>query len=183
MDVVFEIDDDEPKTEVVEESKVANTKIRKKKIMSEERKTALREQLSRGRATSKANRLAKQGEKGKVEKVEGVELEHVEPQPIEEPTKPAKPARTRKPYVRKTAYDDTSLRNEISELKEMLKSKQSTKPDMETKPDAQAKPAVETKPEREEQLITPIPSKPIDIPAPIVKKKRSLFGGGVVLNF
>ena len=34
MDAVFEIDDVEPKTEVVEESKVANTKIRKPHYVS-----------------------------------------------------------------------------------------------------------------------------------------------------
>jgi len=52
MDTIFEIDDiDQPISETKETKPKKEPKIKKKKAMSEERRQALREQLSRGRAT------------------------------------------------------------------------------------------------------------------------------------
>tara|TARA_R110001592_G_scaffold134821_1_gene350689 strand:+ start:243 stop:779 length:537 start_codon:yes stop_codon:yes gene_type:complete len=174
MDTIFEIDEiDTPQPETIEEEKPKKKepKIKKKKEMSEERKQKLREQLSRGRKTLADKRAKKKAEpkKEKSQQEEKVATRNEKSQ--QEPK-----VENIKMEVKKNNNDD--LRNEISELKKLiLEGRQPKEPKVEP---IQAKAVEKPKEKLIQVLETPkLISAPIPIPQ---KKKRSLLGGGMVLN-
>jgi len=166
MDTIFELEDVDSNHEVSEKVK-KEPKIKKKREMSEERKQKLREQLARGRKTLADKRAKKKSEtkpaEPKIEKVEKVKTENI------------------KMEVKNN--DNDYLRNEITELKKLIL--EGRKPKEEKKIDPPK--IVEKVPVKEEVVkpepvkTEPVKSAPIPIPQP-VKKKRSLLGGGMVLN-
>ena len=178
METIFEIDDvDTPQPELAEEpKKKKEPKIKKKKEMSEERKQKLREQLSRGRKTLADKRAKKKAEaepkkeKSQQEEKVATTIEKSQQEPKVENIKIE---------VKQKKNNNDDLRNEISELKKLILEGRKPKEEP-VQPKIQAKQTEKPKEKLIQVLETPklIPN-PIPIPK---KKKRSILGGGMVLN-
>ena len=178
MDTIFEIDEiDTPQPETVQEEKPKKKepKIKKKKEMSEERKQKLREQLSRGRKTLADKRAKKKAEaepkkeKSQQEEKVATTIEKSQQEPKVENIKIE---------VKQKKNNNDDLRNEISELKKLiLEGRQPKEPKVATTIEKSQQP-------KKEKLIQVLETpKLISAPIPIPKKKkRSILGGGMVLN-
>lgn len=178
METIFEIDDIEtpqPETAQEEKPKKKEPKIKKKKEMSEERKQKLREQLSRGRKTLADKRAKKKAEAEPKKEKSQQQAKQSEEKVATRAEKSQQEPKVEniKMDVKKNNNDD--LRNEISELKKLIL--EGRKP----KEEPPAKAVVEKPKEKLIQVVeTPkVISAPIPIPK---KKKRSILGGGMVLN-
>ena len=176
MDTIFEIDDvetPEPETAQEEPKKKKEPKIKKKKEMSEERKQKLREQLSRGRKTLADKRAKKKAETPpKKEKSQQEEKVAIRNEKSQQEPKVENIKMDIAKQQNKNNNDD--LRNEISELKKLIL--EGRKPKEEP---------VQPKVEKPNQKLIQVLETPKLISAPIPipkKKKRSILGGGMVLN-
>ena len=177
MDTIFEIDDIDKPVEEKQEKPKREPKIRKKKEMSEERRQKLLENLSRGRKTLAEKRAKAKGEKPKEEKKVIKKEEKAEDSNI----------RNIKP-----TSNNEDLRNEISELKKLiLENRRSEKSSQQQEKKENPKVKQEEKPKeiKSEVQATTRPPTPISNTAPVSapipvpkKKKRSVLGGGMVLN-
>jgi predicted nucleic acid-binding Zn-ribbon protein len=161
MDTIFEIEDIDNTPETPSEKPVKKEpKIKKKKEMSEERKQKLRDQLSKGRKTL-ADKRAK------------IKSERVEPEPVKKVEKVKK----ENMKIEIKSNDNDYLKNEISELKKLILEGRTQKEEI--KKEVPKKEVIKVVKEE----IKPIPKvESVPIPIPIQKKKRSLLGGGMVLN-
>ena len=173
MDTIFEIEDIEHTPEIIDDKPVKKEpKIKKKKEMSEERKQKLRDQLSKGRKTL-ADKRAK------------IKSERVEPEPVKKVDKVKKDNIN----LEIISNDSNYLKNEISELKKLILEGRRI-PKEETIKEKHIGGHSIPKIKEEIKEIKEIPqvesigghSIPSPIPIPIPKKKRSLLGGGMVLN-
>ena len=165
MDTIFEIEDiDNDKTTETPSSKPVKKepKIKKKKEMSEERKQKLRLQLSKGRKTL-ADKRAK------------IKSEKVEPEPVKKVEKVKK----ENMKIEIKSNDNDYLKNEISELKKLILEGRKQKEEI---PKKEVINEIKEKPKIKEEIKQIPKVESVPIPIPIKKKKRSLLGGGMVLN-
>ena len=176
METIFEIDDiDQPQEKKTEKKPKKEPKIKKKKEMSEERRQALREQLSRGRAT-----LAKKREQ---KKTVPKDLKK-EPVPKKEKPKDKLIQVLETPELIEPKTKDLDLRKEISELKKLILEGRGGVKEVMEKPikiQQEKKEAERQEPKREKPKLIQVLETPQLIQPP-KKKKRSLLGGGIILN-
>ena len=182
MDTIFELDDvDKPQEPQEEKPKKKEPKIKKKKEMTEERKAKLREQLARGRKTL-ADRRAKKKEEQKPASEEKPVVKTQAPK--QKKSTPKEKVEMTPPYIR-----DDDLRKEISELKNLVM--ESMKP-KEPVHDSTPKKMELEEPKEPPKKKKVLPQESnvqsnavqVNVAPPIPKKKkRSTFGGGMVLDF
>tara|TARA_R110001606_G_scaffold376934_2_gene535788 strand:- start:12 stop:539 length:528 start_codon:yes stop_codon:yes gene_type:complete len=171
METIFEIDDiEQPVPETKPTKPKKEPKIKKKKEMSEERRQALREQLSRGRATLAKKREAKKGGNKETEKKVPIKKE-----------KPVKNENVKMEVEKvKPSSNNDDLRNEISELKKLILEGRKPREPPAPQPVKEKPEPVKEKPK--EKLIQVLETPQLIQPPIPKKKKRSLLGGGIILN-
>jgi len=199
MDTIFEIEDVEKPAP--EPAPKKEPKIKKKRVMSEERKEKLRAQLAKGRLTM-ANKRAEAKKLKATTKPAQEPAPEKQPEPAPEPEpspepapEPLKQKTVRKPKLKASEpinipNNNEDLRNEIRELKNLFLEHQKNKTQ---KPASIVEPNQEPKIEKQKNVSkkkaslpksnVPSPVAPVPVAPPAPKRKRSTFGGGMVLDF